>query len=616
MTFKKSYLKEVMLRFGEKLYPEKLRIRIMFLSIFLTCISIFSIAYLVEREGIALLLQEKEQKLFTIAHVLDLELGETFEQIDSKLPRDEQIKQLNNKLSPYLEKILQNNPKIAAGYYHRELDAVVVYGPHIKYGDKVGIKISNDHPGRMVMSSGKPLVWQGPQVRGNIMNAMVPIIRSEKIQGYIWTNELAEDISLQAMGLEKRIVLICSLGLISSIVLAWVLSHRMNTDIDIIRQGLKKLPLDLHIPLPNIKGEMNAIVEGINQLALALNESKSTNEMILDSIIDGVVTVDNNGLVTMLNPAAEKIFRYKRGDVIGKPYHSIIDDQNYQSPLLDTLHNGTNHLGIEMDFPVSGRVLHLSLSTSHLKNHNGKIIGAVLVFKDLSEQQEMQRIIQQTERLVAIGELMAGVAHEIRNPLTAIRGFVQYLQKNDISEKHRKEYIDIILKEVDSINEVIRQLLDLSKPHKNYFSPASLNQVIKDTLIVVNTSKYSPAIHFELILDDSLPPVYLDAAMIKQMLLNLIINAIQAISGEGTITIKTYLSEDSHCQYIEIIDTGCGINEDLKDHLFTPFFTTKPSGTGLGLAMVEKIVTSHQGTIQIKNNSNGGAVATVSLPSL
>lgn len=591
-----------------------MRTRIMLLAVFLVCIATFSIAYITEKEGVKLLLQEKKEKLLTLARVLDMALGDGFARIDTSLPRNEQIQILNQKLAPTVEHLLQNSQKIGAGYYHKALDAIIIYGPQTEHGDKIGVSIAADHPGRQVMASGESAVWLGPQVRGNIMNAMMPIIRHGETIGYAWTNELIEDINAQAMALDKKIVLICLLGLLSSIILAFFLSHRLNNDIDIIKKGLIKLPFDLRYRLPPLRGEMNDVVAGVNQLASALNDSKSLNEMILDSTIDGVITVDKRGVITMMNPAAEKIIGARLAAVIGKPYASLIADENYQSLLLDTLYHGNNHNGIELDFPVSGRTVHISLSTSHLKNHHDESIGAVIIFKDLSEQREMQRVIQQTERLVAIGELMAGVAHEIRNPLTAIRGFVQYLQKHEISQEKQKEYIHIILKEVDSINDVIRQLLDLSKPHKKYYSPAHINQLIQDTLILVNTSRHTPQIRFITELDTTLPELYLDHAMIKQMLLNLIINAIQAIDGAGTIIIRTYRSTDEKMLCIDIQDSGSGISADIRKHLFTPFFTTKPAGTGLGLSIVEKIAASHRGHITIGNHPDGGALARISLP--
>lgn len=604
-----------LLKLIKKLYPESLRTRIMVFTFFLICTITITIAYLVDKQGKDFLIEEKEQKLFLIAHMLDVELGNVFSEIfDSTLSPEEQIALFNKKLSPRIEQLLADTPKIGAGYYNKKLDCIVLYAPHNLHGNTIGHQISSEHPGRIVMQTGEPLLWMGKQVRGNIMNAMIPIIREGEIQGYIWANELADDIQAQTIALDKNIFLVCFIGLICSILLTVWLSNRLNIDIEIIKKALHTLPFNKDTKLPTLKGEMNEIAQGVNHLSSSLNEAKTLNELILESMIDGVITVDNQGMVTMFNPAAQKITGYPLEKAIGKPYSNIFDDQNFDSPLLDTLANGVDHIGIETDFPVAGKILQLSSSTSHLKNHQGEIIGALVIFKDLTSQKKMQRVIQQTERLLALGELMAGVAHEIRNPLTAVRGFVQYLKKEKISQQEKTEYINIILQGVDSINQVIEQLQELSKPPKSYFSSASLNQLTEETLLLVKTTLLQPQIDFVVQLDPHLEPIYMDTNQIKQVLLNLLINATQAIEGKGTVTIRSYLTDNELMQVVEIRDTGSGLAEEISSHIFTPFFTTKSSGTGLGLPIVQKIVTSHNGTIQIYNHKEGGVVARVSLP--
>ncbi|AZN38054.1 two-component system sensor histidine kinase AtoS [Iodobacter ciconiae] len=587
----------------------------MLLAISLVCIPTILIAYLVEKQGKDLLLQEKESKLFAFTYMLDLELGNTFDPRNNTRSREEQIKYFNHLLSPRIEALLTRMPNVGVGYYNNALDAIVVYAPEKENGNKVGVRITKHHPGRKVMALGAPVVESGELVRGNIMNAMIPIVRDKQILGYIWANELMDDIDQQTMALDKNILIVSLFGIIVSLFLTSLLSRRLSSDIDNIKEGLRELQFDLHNKIPPLKGEMNDIVDGVNHLAFSLNQAKTLNEMILESTVDGVITVDINGAITTMNPAAQCITGCDPDKVLGKPYQTIIDDQNFKSPLLDTLRSGVEHISVEIDFPVSGNICKLSSSSSLLKNSHGETIGAVVIFKDLTEQKEMQRIVQQAERLAAIGELMAGVAHEIRNPLTAVRGFVQYLQK-DTSKAEKDEFIVIILKEVDSINKVIQQLLDFSRPPKNFFSATSLNQLVHDTLILIKSSNSSSTIRFVLNLDESLKDIYLDREMIKQVLLNLLINAVQAIDNGGTITIVSALSKDGLYQRIKIWDTGHGIDEKLKSKIFSPFFTTKPSGTGLGLAIAHKIIASHNGSITIENHEEGGAVVTITLPML
>lgn len=598
----------------KRFYPDKISVRIFFLITLLSCSSIVIIACLLDKEGRTLLYQEKENKLYAITKMLDLLLDDAYKKVDDSLPKEEQMRQLNEYLSPKIEPLLKSVPNIAAGYYHKELDVIIVYAPQLSFGNNVGLKIPVEHKGREVMALRKNMVHVGKQVRGNIMNAMVPIIRDDNVQGYIWANESFDDIGKQITVFDEKVIIISAICMFVCILIALILSRKLNADIAIIKNGLNGLPFDLNKKIHPIKGELNQIINGINGLAEKLQKAKTMNELILENIRDGVITVDNNAAITMLNPAAENMTGYKLEQVLGKPYATLLDDYDFESPLLDTLFNGVDHVGVEVDFPVAKRIITISSSTSHLKDHLGQIIGAVVIFKDITEKKEVEKLIQQTERLVAIGEMMAGIAHEIRNPLAAIRGFVQYLQ-NDLPKTEQHEYIDIILKEVDSINKVIQQLLDFSAPSKNYYVSTRIDVLIEDVLVLINSSNRVNHINFAMTFDFLLSPLYLDRELIKQALLNLLLNAIQSIEEKGIIEISTSLSLNKKYQLIRIKDNGCGIKPEELEKIFTPFFTTKRSGTGLGLPMVQKIISSHKGKISIKNNKNSkGVTVEIALP--
>lgn len=598
----------------KRFYPDKISVRIFFLITLLSCSSIVIIACLLDKEGRTLLYQEKENKLYAITKMLDLLLDDAYKKVDDSLPKEEQMRQLNEYLSPKIEPLLKSVPNIAAGYYHKELDVIIVYAPQLSFGNNVGLKIPVEHKGREVMALRKNMVHVGKQVRGNIMNAMVPIIRDDNVQGYIWANESFDDIGKQITVFDEKVIIISAICMFVCILIALILSRKLNADIAIIKNGLNGLPFDLNKKIHPIKGELNQIINGINGLAEKLQKAKTMNELILENIRDGVITVDNNAAITMLNPAAENMTGYKLEQVLGKPYAILLDDYDFESPLLDTLFNGVDHVGVEVDFPVAKRIITISSSTSHLKDHLGQIIGAVVIFKDITEKKEVEKLIQQTERLVAIGEMMAGIAHEIRNPLAAIRGFVQYLQ-NDLPKTEQHEYIDIILKEVDSINKVIQQLLDFSAPSKNYYVSTRIDVLIEDVLVLINSSNRVNHINFAMTFDFLLSPLYLDRELIKQALLNLLLNAIQSIEEKGIIEISTSLSLNKKYQLIRIKDNGCGIKPEELEKIFTPFFTTKRSGTGLGLPMVQKIISSHKGNISFKNNKNSkGVTVEIALP--
>ena len=231
----------------------------------------------------------------------------------------------------------------------------------------------------------------------------------------------------------------------------------------------------------------------------------------------------------------------------------------------------------EVSFPARDRTIELSVTTSRIHNADGELIGALVMFSDLTARKEAQRRLAQTERLATLGELMAGVAHEVRNPLTAIRGYVQIIRQQ-INLPVHQEYLSVVLKEIDSINKVIQQLLDFSRPRQSQWQQVSINTLIEEALILVQTSGVQARINFNTEFNAALPTIVADRELLKQVLLNMLINAVQAIGARGEIRIRTWRYTTTHLA-IAIEDNGCGIDVALRKKLFDPFFTTKASGT-------------------------------------
>lgn len=188
-------------------------------------------------------------------HLLDEALGDSFNQQEN-LPRDERIRALNAQLSPVTERITRAFPGIGAGYYNKALDAIITYAPSALYQNNVGVTIAPDHPGREVMSTNAPVVFSGRQVRGDILNSMIPIARHGEVIGYIWANELTEDIRRQAWKMDVRIIAVLAAGLISSLLLIILFSRRLSANIDIITEGLPTLAQKTPAQLPDLPGEL------------------------------------------------------------------------------------------------------------------------------------------------------------------------------------------------------------------------------------------------------------------------------------------------------------------------------------------------------------------------
>lgn len=599
------------MRFLRGLYPRRLRNQMILMALLMVIVPTLSIGYIVETEGRSAVLSEKEKKLSAVIHLLDQALGDRFTHFTA-LPRDERIQALNAELGPITERITQAFPGVGAGYYNKALDAIVTYAPSALYQNNVGVTIAADHPGREVMRSNAPVVFSGRQVRGDILNSMIPITRDGDVLGYIWANELTEDIQRQAWRMDVRIMAVLAAGLLCSLLLIVLFSRRLGANIDIITDGLSTLAQKTPAQLPNLPGELGQISRSVNALAQTLRETKTLNDLIIENAADGVIAIDRQGDVTTMNPAAEMITGYTLNELVGRPYATLFSDPHFASPVLDTLAHGTEHLAQEVSFPARDRTIELSVTTSRIHNPNGELIGALVIFSDLTARKETQRRLAQTERLATLGELMAGVAHEVRNPLTAIRGYVQIIRQQTSLPVHQ-EYLSVVLKEIDSINKVIQQLLDFSRPRQSQWQQVLLNSLIEETLILVQTSGVQARITFNFEQDTGLPAIVADRELLKQVILNLLINAVQAINARGEIRIRTWQYSATQ-QAVAIEDNGGGIDIALQKKIFDPFFTTKASGTGLGLALSQRIINAHQGDIHVASMPGCGATFTLILP--
>jgi len=570
-----------------------------------------SIGYLVEVEGRSAVLSEKKKKLAAVVHLLDTALGDRLE-LHSHLSREARILALHAELSPDTERITQAFPGVGSGYYNKELDAIITYSPETEYRDHVGLTIDLDHPGREVMRTNMPVVFSGKQVRGHILNSMIPVERRGEVLGYIWANELTEDIRQQSRKMDAGILAILIVGLICSILLIVLFSRRLSANIDVITQGLRTLAQNNPKPLPAMPGELGQISQSVNALARTLRETKTLNDLIIENAADGVIAVNQQGEVITLNPAAELITGYKQQEVVGNPYALLFANKQFNSPVLDTLKYGTEHLAQEVSFPARDRVIEISVTTSRITNPQGDLIGALVIFSDLTARKEEQRRLAQTEKLATLGELMAGVAHEVRNPLTAIRGYVQIMHQR-MTQPEQRQYLSVVLNEIDSINKVIQQLLDFSRTRLNQWQRLYLNTLIEEALVLVQTSGIQARISFTTELDRHLTEIVADREQLKQVILNVLINAVQAIAVRGEIRIRTWQYSASQ-QALAIEDNGCGISPAIQKKIFAPFFTTKASGTGLGLALSQRIINAHQGDIRVTSTKDCGTTVTLIFP--
>jgi two-component system sensor histidine kinase AtoS len=593
--------------------------KIMILMIIFVAVPILVSGYITKMIAENNLLKEKEQKLFGITEILDRHLNQDFtatlkEKGALNASKKEKIKVLNEALSIYTDEIAKSYPGIGVGYYVKDLQAIVTYGPSSKFGNMVGKDISAGHPGRKVMKTGEKHLEIGKQVRGQIMNAMLPIKRHGEVIGYVWANELFSDVDRQLSQMDQIIFICLALGTICVILLLLNFWNRLLGDINLVLRGLQKMKFNLRERISGVKGEIGEIADAVNGMAVSILHARSLSENVMDSMIDGVITVDVSGNITFMNQAAMNLTGVHLQEVIGKPYmETMFNEMCFKSILMETLETGANYIGVEMEFPVQGRKnFFISSSTSPLCDSDGNFIGAVLSFKDITERKLLEQQIYRADRLAAIGEMMAGVAHEVRNPLTAIKSLVQYLQEGS-TEAERQEYYPVIVKEVDRVNKIIEELLYFSRPSNANVVLTDINWLIEQTIILTkNITKNT--VKYDLRMEKELSNVEIDPEQFKQVFLNILINSIQAMGKSGVITIESLMDLKQENILLHFSDTGSGIQEGDLEKVFDPFYTSKKEGTGLGLSVVQRIVAAHHGGVYLQNIPSGGLKVTIQIP--
>ncbi len=350
-------------------------------------------------------------------------------------------------------------------------------------------------------------------------------------------------------------------------------------------------------------------------------QMKQYNENILLSLTSGLLAVDLEGRVTTLNPAGLSILGMTAPEIIGQEIASIPRLLPFSRLLAESLKSGEEKRNVEIDLEAGEKKQILGVSVSPILAEQERVIGALGIFADLTPIKVLEKQVRRSDRLAVVGQLAAGAAHEIRNPLSAIRGTIQLLnrklQKLPESEPllaKTKSMID----EVDRINRIVAGMMDMSKEGTLQLARVSINKILRDVGYIVEGNFKEACVGLEFALEENLPDVSVDTSEMKQVFLNLYQNALQAMSANGKLTVKTDLARGDEgggdFVRVRLTDTGCGIDAKHLEKIFAPFFTTKTDGTGLGLSIVHRIVEDHKGRITADSVIGQGTTFTVVFP--
>jgi len=381
------------------------------------------------------------------------------------------------------------------------------------------------------------------------------------------------------------------------------------------------------------------VVQNYYLVDRTLGQMKTYIHHIVSSMPNGLISLDESGYITTFNRAAVEMLSLSLSTVKGEHFSNIF--KTNAKEIESVLKSGEAIIERETRYtqqsPSSsgqaGEIIPLSLSATQLLDDTGKPLGAVILLRDLREVKELQAKAQRAEHLASIGHLASTIAHEIRNPLSSIRGFTQYFAAQFRDGTDEQKYATVMMNEIDHLNRIIEELLDYSRPITLKLQETSIENIFNRTIQLIKSDAAEQGIRIVREFSANIPPLRVDSERIIQALLNVCLNAIAAMEDGGTLTITarqpTHASPPCSPPYtggivgggkqgdtveIVIADTGVGIAEADLPKVFDPFFTTKSSGTGLGLAIVRKIVDYHEGSIDIKSQLGAGTTVIISLP--
>ncbi|EHQ92023.1 two-component system sensor histidine kinase NtrB [Desulfosporosinus youngiae] len=363
--------------------------------------------------------------------------------------------------------------------------------------------------------------------------------------------------------------------------------------------------------LESLVKERTKELEEINkQLLNEVCERKQIEEKIfrlasiVESTEDGIIGMTLDGIVIDWNRGAVCIYGYSEEEIIGLSVRKLfpLDKQLELDNILSTISQGNAVSHYEtIRQRKDGKLIDVHLTVSPIKNHNGKIIGASTIVRDVTSQKKIEKEMARMDQMNLVGELAASIGHEVRNPMTTVRGFLQLLGEKNDSSKYR-DYIPLMISELDRANQIITEFLSISRTKVTEAARHNLNNIINSILplIQVDAIKDEKRVTIQL---DVVPDLILDDKEMRQMILNLARNGLEAMTKGGCLTIKTYFSDNK--VILSIQDEGMGIKPELINRLGTPFLTTKETGTGLGLAVCYGIAERHNAAIAIKSSLLG-----------
>lgn len=445
----------------------------------------------------------------------------------------------------------------------------------------------------------------------------------DKYERWDWTIILGLDKTVfldELLEIQKYLLLIAIIFLVISMQSIIFIAHSISKPIKNFAEMCKtielsnlkdKIKINRSDEIGILANSFNSMIDELNTSTEKLIEMKKFNEDILKNISIGIMTTDENGTLLSINEAGKEILnKYNHNDEIYSELNKQIIATILERKSINTV----------ITFPtiVNGKTIYFDVSTSLLKLENNDMSGAICSFNDITRRKTLENNIVRVDRLASVGQFAAGLAHEIRNPLTGIKTSIQVIKnrllpKNDPSSV---ELIDGVTYEIDRINNLVTELLDFSKPKKSNHKKENIIDILKKSLDLTIESMNRKKINTHLDIHCHDAYVLVDKGQAEQIFINIITNAIDAMDNQGQFSITIENTFIEQCPFVLIVftDNGTGMDKEITKKVFDPFFTTKSKGTGLGLSVVSKLVEENNGKIEIESIENVGTKVKIYLP--
>jgi two-component system sensor histidine kinase AtoS len=544
---------------------------------------------------------------------------------------------------------------------------VAVYSEH---SEKQGLVLA-DPVSQQAVQARATLIQYVPQTRRTAehYDIAVPVFApgSSDKWGTVRVGLSLHEMQMEIAQTRWRVLFLGIVGVALSMVVAAFLARRIVAPLRVLTEGTVAVALgDLtHTIAVQTHDEIAVLAENFNHMThelgkhrMALEESNrqldhkvlelsalaNYNDNILASMTSGLLTLDVDGCIETFNVMAETITGLQGVDIRGQSASQVFANNIQFLQVLETSrHHRTPLTAPRLEFcRHDGQQTPLALRTAMLQDWEGQAGGLLAIFEDLSPMRTLERRLHRADRLAALGQMAAGVAHEIKNPLASVRTFAQLVRRKHHDSRFVEKFDRIVPQELDRINYIVEELLSLARPARLQCAPVALPALLQRVVEISSERLQQQSIQLKTDWAAALPPLLADAEQLHRCFTNIVLNAIEAMPTGGELSIlcrpvpKALLdfttannrdtssdapeepppALDLYATDVEVVvkDTGMGIPADKVDYVFTPFWTTKPKGTGLGLALTHKIIEEHGGTIHLASEEGQGTTVTIHLP--